>query len=166
MKRKTRLGAVLALALIAAAATAPAAEFGLGGGASATAGVRWAPAFFAEVAAGLPDDGHAHFEPIGSVGAIGSRNTDHENLDHTVFLIAGGLRYGREDGWFVSEQIAAISTRTDALSSRFEFMTSLGWRDGRWMVMLRHVSDAHILGGGPNLGETMLLAGVRFGANS
>jgi len=162
MKRKTRLGAALALGLAAAAATASAAEFDLVGGASATAGVRWAPAFFAEVAAGSPGDGHAHFEPLGSVGAIGSRNTDHENLDHTVFLIAGGLRYGREDGLFVSAQIAAISTRTDALSGRFEFMTSLGWRDGRWMVMLRHVSDAHILGGGPNLGETMLLAGVRI----
>lgn len=165
MKRKTCLGAALALGLTAAAATAPAAEFDLLGGASATAGVRWAPALFAEVVAGPPVDGHAHFEPVASVGAIGSRNTDHENLDHTVFLIAGGLRYGREDGLFVSEQIAAISPRTDALSSRFEFMTSLGWRDGRWMVMLRHVSDAHILGGGPNLGETMLLAGVRLGAS-
>jgi len=45
-------------------------------------------------------------------------------------------------------------------------MTSLGWRDGRWMVMLRHVSNAHIIGGGRNLGETMLLAGVRLGADS
>jgi len=166
MKRTTRLGTALALGLTAAAATARAAEFDLTGGASATAGVRWAPALFAAVAAAPPADGHAHFEPIGSVGAVGSRNTGHEDLGHTVFLIAGGLRYGREDGLFVGEQIAVTSTRTDALSSRFEFMTSLGWRDGRWVVMLRHVSDAHILGGGPNLGETMLLVGVRFGASS
>ena len=143
-------------------AAAQAAEFDLSGGASATAGVRWAPALFAEVTAAPPDDGHAHFEPIGSVGAVGSRNTDHEDLDHSVFLVAGGLSYGREDGLFVGEQVAATSTRTDALSSRFEFMTSLGCRDGRWMLMLRHASNAHILGGGRNLGETMLLAGARI----
>lgn len=152
-----------ALALGSLAATAAlAAEFDVAGGASATAGMRWAPAFFADATTTPPDDGHAHFEWVGSVGAIGSRNTHHEDLDHTVFLAGGGLRYGREDGLFVSEQIAATSTRTDALSGRFEFMTSLGWRDGRWMVMLRHVSDAHIIGGGRNLGETMLLAGVRI----
>jgi len=161
MKHRTWPGAALALGLTAATA-AHAVEFDVNGGASATAGVRWAPALFADVTASPPDDGRAHFEPIGTAGAIGSRSTDHENLDHTVFLIAGGLRYGRENGLFLSEEIAATSTRTDALSSRFEFMTSLGWRDGRWMVMLRHASNARILGGGPNLGETMLLAGVRI----
>lgn len=161
MNRKAWPGAALALGL-AMATTAPAAEFDLTGGASATAGVRWAPAVFVDVTASPPDDGRAHFEPIGSVGAIGSRNIDHEDLDHTVLLIAGGLRYGGENGLFVSEQVAATSTRTDALSSRFEFMTSLGWRDGRWMAILRHASNAHILGSGRNLGETMLLVGVRI----
>jgi hypothetical protein len=165
MKGRAWLGAALAWGLAGSAFAARAAEFDLAGGASATAGVRWAPAFFADVTAAPPDDGDAHFEPIGSLGAIGSRHTDHEDLDHTVFLAAGGLRYGREDGLFVGGQIAATSTRTDAISSRFEFMTSIGWRDARWMVMLRHVSNARILGGGRNLGETMRLAGVRFGAN-
>jgi hypothetical protein len=165
VKRTVCLGAA-SLMVAAGMAAAQAAEFDLNGGASATAGVRWAPAFFADVTAAPPDDGHAHFEPVGSIGAIGSRNTAHDDLDHTVFLLGAGLRYGREDGLFITEQIAATSTRTDALSSRFEFMTSIGWRDGRWMVMLRHISNAHILGGEPNLGETMLLAGVRFGANS
>src|SRR6185437_6042581 len=55
-----------------------------------------------------------------------------------------------------------ISTRTDALSSRFEFMTSAGWQNDRFVVMLRHISNAHLIGGGKNLGETMLLAGVKF----
>jgi hypothetical protein len=41
-------------------------------------------------------------------------------------------------------------------------MTSGGWQDGHFIVMLRHVSNAHLLGGGKNLGETMLLAGLRF----
>ena len=166
MKRKAGFGTALALGCAVAGMAAQAAEFDLAGGASATAGVRWAPALFADITAAPPDDLHAHFEPVGSLGAIGSRNTDHEDLDHTVLLLGGGLRYGRDDGLFVGEQVAATSTRTDALSSRFEFMTSIGWRDGRWMVMLRHASNAHILGGGRNLGETMLLAGVRFGASS
>lgn len=161
MQRKLGFGAAVAFGL-AVATAAHAAEFDIAAGASATAGARWAPALFADAVAVAPDDGDMHFEPIGSVGGIGSRGIEHENLDHTVFLIAGGLRYGRADGLFVGEQIAATSTRTDALSSRFEFMTSLGWRDGRWLVMLRHVSNAHIIGGGRNLGETMLLAGLRF----
>ncbi len=41
-------------------------------------------------------------------------------------------------------------------------MTSAGWQDGIFIVMLRHVSNAHVLGDGKNLGETMLLAGVRW----
>jgi hypothetical protein len=162
MKPKTVQRAALAFGMVLAATAAPAAEFDLTGGASATAGLRWAPAAFADVTVASPDDGHAHFQAVGSIGAIGSRSTGHDDLDHTVFLAAAGLRYGREDGLFIGEQIAATSTRTGALSSRFEFMTTLGWRDGRWMVMLRHISNAQILGGGPNLGETMLLAGVRI----
>ncbi|MGH8118482.1 MAG: lipid A 3-O-deacylase, partial [Rhodanobacteraceae bacterium] len=63
---------------------------------------------------------------------------------------------------FLSEQIAATSRETDALSSRFEFMTSGGWQDGHFIVMLRHISDGRIIGGGKNLGETMLLAGIRW----
>lgn len=150
------------LLLLLAACSAQAADFDLIAGASATAGVRWAPAAFASVTGSVPDDDHAHFAPIASLGWIGSRNTRYEDLDHNVFLAAGGARYGRANGLFVSEQIAATSTRTDALSSRFEFMTSLGWQHGRFIALLRHVSNAHIIGGGRNLGETMALVGVRI----
>jgi len=149
------------LLLLAAACSAHAADLDLLGGASATAGVRWTPALFAEVA-GSAGDGHAQWEPVASVGGIDSRNTDHENLDHTVFLAAAGARYGGSNGLFFSEQIAATSTRTDALSSRFEFMTSLGWQHGHFIALVRHISNAHLLGGGSNLGETMALVGVRI----
>ncbi len=64
--------------------------------------------------------------------------------------------------WFVSEQLAATSTRTGALSSRFEFMTGAGWEDGHFVAMLQHISNGHLVGGGKNRGETMLLAGARF----
>jgi len=62
---------------------------------------------------------------------------------------------------FISEQPAATSTRTDALSSRFEFIASAGWQHGHFIVMLRHISNAHLFGG-KILGETMLLPGIRF----
>jgi hypothetical protein len=29
-------------------------------------------------------------------------------------------------------------------------------------MMIRHISNGRLVGGGPNMGETMLLAGVRF----
>ncbi|HEX5954098.1 MAG TPA: lipid A 3-O-deacylase, partial [Rhodanobacteraceae bacterium] len=50
--------------------------------------------------------------------------------------------------------------RTPTLSSGFEFMTSAGWQHGHFVVMLRHISNAHLFGG-KNLGETMMLAGPR-----
>ncbi len=148
--------------LLCAACSAQAADFHVVGGGSATAGLRWAPALFAGVSGTPADDGHAHWVPVASVGGIGSRQVTGENFDHTVYLAAAGARYGRSDGLFFSEQIAATSTRTDALSSRFEFMTSLGWEHGRFIGLVRHISNAHLLGGGRNLGETMLLVGVRF----
>ncbi len=64
--------------------------------------------------------------------------------------------------WFASEQLVATSTRTDALSSRIEFSTTVGWQRDHFIVMLRHISNGHIVGGGKNLGETMLLVGVRW----
>ena len=110
-----------------------------------------------------PDDNRIHLEPIGTVGWIDSRHTRKDDLDHEVMVVGGGVRVvAANQHWFVSEQLAATSTRTDALSSRFEFMTSAGWQNDRFVVMLRHISNAHLIGGGKNLGETMLLAGVKF----
>jgi len=150
------------LLLLAVACSAQAADFDLLGGASATAGVRWTPALFADIAGLPPDDGHAHWAPVASVGGIDSRQVAGEDFNHTVFLAAAGARYGGSNGLFFSEQIAATNTRTDALSSRFEFMTSLGWQHGHFIALVRHISNAHLLGGGRNLGETMALVGVRF----
>ena len=164
--RHGRLRRAVPLLLLVAVCSAQAADFDFTAGGSATAGLRWAPAAFASVTGTVADDGHAHFAPVGTMGWIGSRHVAGEDFDHEVFLAAGGVRYGRANGLFVSEQIAATRTRTDALSSRFEFMTSLGWQRGRFIALLRHVSNAHIIGGGRNLGETMALVGVRFSGSS
>ncbi|HVX05209.1 MAG TPA: hypothetical protein VHA71_08835 [Rhodanobacteraceae bacterium] len=140
-----------------------AAGFDLTAGPSVTSSERTTAAVFASVFGERPEDNRIHFEPIGTIGWVDSRNTRKDDLDHEVFLAGGGVRIlAANHHWFVSEQLAATSTRTDALSSRFEFMTSAGWQDGHFIVMLRHISNAHLLGGGKNLGETMLLGGVKF----
>lgn len=157
-----RCGSV-GLACMIACAPALATGFDVVAGPSVTSSERTTGAIFASVLGERPEDGHLQVEPIGTLGWLDSRNTRNDDLDHEVLLAAGGVRIvAANHHWFVSEQLAVTSTRTDALSSRFEFMTSGGWEDGRFIVMLRHVSNAHILGGGKNLGETMLLAGVRW----
>ena len=155
--------ALAAATCLLACTPALATGFDLTAGPSVTASERTTAAVFASVFGERPDDNRIHLEPIGTVGWIDSRHTRKDDLDHEVFVAGGGVRIlAANHHWFVSEQLAATSTRTDALSSRFEFMTSAGWQGGRFTVMLRHISNAHLLGGGKNLGETMLLAGVKF----
>lgn len=139
------------------------AGFDVTTGLSVTASERTTIAISASVFGNLPSDHRIHFEPIGTISWLDSRNTHKDNLHHDVFLAAGGVRVvSPNHHWFVSEQLAATSTRTGALSSRFEFMTSAGWQERNFIVILRHVSNAHLVGGGQNMGETMLLAGVLF----
>ena len=151
------------MACLLACTTAVAAGFDVIAGPSVTSSERSTAAAFASVFGEKPADGRMQFEPVGTLGWVNSRSTRNDDLNHEVLLAGGGVRIvSANHHWFVSEQIAATSTRTDALSSRFEFMTSGGWQDSHFILMLRHVSNAHLLGGGQNLGETMLLAGVKF----
>lgn len=155
-------GLVLA-ACLAACGPALAQGLDLVIGPSVTSSGRTTGAAFASVFGDRPADDRAHFEPIGTIGWVAPRATDADDLHHGVFLAAAGVRIvAANHHWFVGEQLAVTSRRTDALSSRFEFMTSGGWQNGHFIVMLRHVSNANVLGGGENLGETMLLAGLRW----
>lgn len=157
-----RCGSV-ALACLLTCAPALATGFDLVAGPSVTSSERTTASVFASAFGEPPGDDRAHIEPIGTLGWVDSRDTRRDDLNHEVFLAGGGVRLLTANRhWFVSEQLVATSARTDALSSRFEFMTSAGWESGRFVVMLRHVSNAHIIGGGKNLGETMLLAGLRW----
>lgn len=152
-----------ATACLLACAPALATGFDLTAGPSVTSSERTTATAFASVFGERPADDRVHLEPIGTLGWIDSRDTRKDDLDHEVLVAGGGVRIlAANRHWFFSEQLAATSTRTDALSSRFEFMTSVGWQHGHFIVMLRHISNAHLLGGGKNLGETMLLAGVKF----
>jgi hypothetical protein len=79
-----------------------------------------------------------------------------------VWLFAAGARLYRGDphGWFLGLQAAAQDGRTQALSSGYEFVTTLGWQGRHFSVQVRHVSNAGLHE--PNLGETMALVGLGF----
>lgn len=81
-----------------------------------------------------------------------------------AWLLAAGarLQYGDANRWyrhlFVSFQPALNSARTQALSSPYEFVSTLGWQGRRFSVQLRHVSNGDLHH--PNRGETMVLIGL------
>jgi hypothetical protein len=85
----------------------------------------------------------------------------------SIWLVAAGarLRYGSRGDWyhhlFFSFQPALHAGRTRALSSAYEFVSTLGWQAQRFSIQVRHVSNGSLHE--PNCGETMVLLGVRIG---
>ena len=83
-----------------------------------------------------------------------------------IWLMAGGarIRYGDPGDWyrslFFSFQPAMHTGRTLALSSPYEFVSTLGWQGRRFSVQIRHISNGDLHR--PNRGETMALVGVGF----
>ena len=83
-----------------------------------------------------------------------------------IWLLAGGARlhYGDASDWyrslFLSFQPALHTGRTQALSTPYEFVSSLGWQGRRFSVQIRHISNGNLHH--PNRGETMALLGVAF----
>lgn len=111
------------------------------------------------------------WSPDLSVGWIEGRNLpryDHSRYAtrSSVALIAAGVRMQRGDAgdWyqpvFLSFQLAAINHTTQALSSHYQFVSTLGWQAKHFSVALRHISDGGLRG--PNRGETMVVAGLAF----
>ena len=84
----------------------------------------------------------------------------------SIALLAAGVRLyaGEGDEWsrrlFLSLQPVAHTGRTQALSSVYEFATTVGWQGQRFSVQLRHISNGSLHE--PNRGETMALVGVAF----
>ena len=129
---------------------------------------------FAEaVFAGHPlGDSRWTWAPDASLGWIDGRDLPRYQYSRyttsdDIWLLAGGIRLQQAERdtwarrWFVSFQPALQQGRTQALSSAYEFISTLGWRGDRFSVALRHVSNGGMHG--PNRGETMLLVGVGFG---
>ena len=80
--------------------------------------------------------------------------------DHDVTLLHGGLRYERPSGLVGGFGIGVQAGETEALSGGPQFISTLGWRWGRFSLLARHVSNASLHQ--PNDGETLLQGAWRF----
>lgn len=116
-------------------------------------------------------DSRWNWSPDVSLGWIEGRDiarfrTGRYTVRPDAWLLAAGarIRYGDAGGWyrqlFLGFQAAYNSARTQALSSPYEFVTTLGWQGRRFSFQIRHVSNGHLHQ--PNRGETMALIGVGF----
>ncbi len=162
------LAGMAAIALLATATAFPvrnahATTVSIVAGRSMTSGARWTTTAFGNIAFDRTFTWQdLQFQPVATLGWIKGRHTRVDNLNHNVYVGGAGLRLVNWwDGAFFSFQLGAAGGRTNALSSGVEFISSLGWAGHHLIVMLRHISNGDLFGG-ENLGETMLLAGVRF----
>lgn len=165
-------GLAAALMFALPALPAMAARFELQGGVSYMDSYS-APAAFGEV---IFDDhriGSSNFTwaPDVTAGWIGGRNLARfDNGRYTtrddIGLVGAGVRihYGPADAWyrrfFLSEQPTVHTGRTLALSSAYEFMTTVGYQGDHWSVGVRHISNAGLHK--PNRGETLAVVGIAF----
>ena len=111
------------------------------------------------------------WSPDASIGWIDGRDISryrqnaYSTQDSIWIASAGGrFSYGNATDWyrslFFSFQPAIHSGRTQALSSAYEFISTLGWQGRRFSFQLRHISNGSLHE--PNRGETMALVGVSF----
>lgn len=84
--------------------------------------------------------------------------------DISLFAAGARFHYGSEGDWyrplFFSFQGAVINGRTQALSSGYQFVSTLGWQGRHLSFQLRHISNGSLHE--PNRGETMALVGIGF----
>lgn len=164
------LAGVLMLAAGSAMATQPRIELQVGRSYSHSTG---ADAVFVEGVFAPHRIGSSRFTwaPDFSAGWIDGRNMPRYRhrrytMDDPIWLVAGGARfqYGTPGHWyrhlFFSFQPALHTGKTRALSSVYEFVSTLGWQGRRFSIEVRHISNGSLHE--PNCGETMLLLGVRL----
>ncbi|MGH8159913.1 MAG: lipid A 3-O-deacylase [Rhodanobacter sp.] len=112
------------------------------------------------------------WSPDVSLGWIDGRDVqrfrhNRYTTEDSIALIAGGLRlhYGDAGDWyrrlFVSFQPVLHGGRTQALSSAYEFASTIGWQGKHFSFQIRHISNGSLHE--PNRGETMVLAGIALG---
>ncbi|MDF3983475.1 acyloxyacyl hydrolase [Luteibacter sp. PPL201] len=173
--RSSRLafGALAALSLAATAAPAAAAHLEFQGGRSYMDDYG-TPAFFVESVFDPQPMGQSRFtwSPDVSIGYIKGRDVgryrdSHPGVTNNVWVGALGARfhYGNEGDWyrplFFSFQVAGTAGgRTQALSSGYEFVSTLGYQWKNVSFQIRHISNGSFQE--PNRGETMALVGVGF----
>lgn len=160
------------LTLLTAAVPATAARLEVQAGRSYMAN-NGANAAFVEAVFAPQPLGRTRFtwSPDVSLGWIDGRHL--ARYDHTrytsrspVALAAGGARfhYGDAGDWyqplFFTAQLAATNHTTHALSSHYQFASTLGWQAKHFSVAIRHISNGGLHR--PNSGETMALIGIAF----
>lgn len=154
-----RTGLVLALLLLCSLPAGARVE--LSGGRSQTTHRDWTTVFFAEWVGGLRPLWRLRCAPAVGLGHFNARqDLPGVRLDHDVWVGAVGARLYLWRDAFFEFQGALTDGKTDALSTPYEFVSTLGWQAHHWQVMVRHISndDFHE----PNHGETMVLLGVGF----
>jgi hypothetical protein len=162
----------LALILLTAAVPATATRLEIQAGRSYMASHDANTAFVEAVFAPQPL-GRTRFtwSPDVSLGWIDSRHlARYDDTRYTsrapVALTAGGARfhYGDAGDWyqplFFTAQLAATNHTTHALSSHYQFASTLGWQARHFSIAIRHISNGGLHR--PNTGETMALVGVAF----
>lgn len=156
-----RRAAALLLVLACAWGGTAAAQVELGAGISATRDNETTPV---AALAWLPEwrdfrSGVLRWE-IGAMHVRGRSDSDYDNGDD-VTVLHGGLRYERSDnGLTAGFGVGVQSGHTDALSGDPQFISTIGWRWGRFSLLARHISNASLHQ--PNDGETMLQGAWRF----
>lgn len=84
----------------------------------------------------------------------------------SVALVAAGARFRASDesAWyrplFFSFQVAGTNHATQALSSHYQFVSTLGLQFDHVSLAVRHISNGSLHD--PNRGETMALVGIGF----
>lgn len=118
------------------------------------ASVAWLPEW-----RGFGEHGQLRWE-VGAVHVRGRSDSDYDNADD-VTVVHGGYRYERTDNGFTTGfGVGLQAGHTDALSGNPQFITTVGWRWGRFSLLARHISNASLHQ--PNDGETMLVGAWRF----
>lgn len=162
----------IVLTLMAASLPAAAARFEVQAGRSYMDS-HGANAAFVEAVFTPRQLGHTRFtwSPDVSLGWIDGRHRagyddSRYGVRSPVALAAGGVRLhlGEPGAWYqplyFSEQVAATNHTTHALSSHYQFVSTLGWQAKHFSVAIRHISNGGLHR--PNTGETMALVGFAF----
>jgi len=126
-----------------------------------TRGNSWSDAAFIDwVGGSRPLARGFAWSPMATAGAIGGVPRFGDTYDRTVWFVGAGARLQVWKGFFASFEVGAISRQTPAFSSTYQFATSFGWSRDRFLISVRHISNAGLKE--PNFGETTFLAGVSF----
>ena len=171
---RVALGIVAALSLSAAALPATAETHIEVQGGRSYMDSHGTNAFFIESVFDAHPMGASRFtwSPDVSIGYIKGRDLaryedSHPGVTNNVWVGAVGARlhYGVDGDWyhpfFFSFQVAGTAGgRTQALSSGYEFVSTLGWQWKNISFQVRHISNGSFKE--PNRGETMGLVGIGF----